>query len=73
MLPKANIYPLQPCTLIKCQRNRNCGRLLERSSPIIGILDRSRLEKFNKVILTYFTPLSSCGNSLTLVKSSNMG
>ena len=25
---------------------------------------------FNKVTLTYFTPLSSCANSLTLLKSS---
>ena len=28
------------------------------------------VEMFNKVILTYFTPLSSCGNSLTRLKSS---
>ena len=27
---------------------------------------------FNKVILTYFTPLSSCGNSLTLLKRRNI-
>ena len=30
------------------------------------------VEMFNKVILMYFTPLSSCGNSLTLLKSSNI-
>ena len=28
------------------------------------------VEMFNNVILTFFTPLSSCGNSLTLLKSS---
>ena len=29
------------------------------------------VEMFNKVILTYFTPLSSCGNCWTLFKGSN--
>ena len=30
------------------------------------------VEMFNKVILTYFTPLSSCGSSLTLLKRRNI-
>ena len=49
-----------------------------RASAAMIIISHSKfymdfgVEMFNKVILTYFTPLSSCGNSLTLLKSSNI-
>ena len=57
-------------TWISIKWNRKCGRLLLWSSSHSKFYMDFGVEMFNKVILTYFTPLSSCGNSLTLLKSS---
>ena len=46
--------------------------LLLRSSSHEKFYVDFGVEMFNKVILTYFTPLSSCGNSLTLLKRRNI-
>ena len=55
--------------------NRKCGRPTAtyndlRSSHSKFYMDFA-VEMFSKVVLTYFCPLSSCGNRLTLFKSSN--
>ena len=64
MLPKANT----PALLLDFESGGVCcydHHLTRKFYMDFGV------EMFNKVTLTYFTPLSSCGNCWTLFKGSN--
>ena len=60
-------------TWISTKWNRKCGRLLLWSSSHSKFYMDFGVEMFNKVRLTYFTRLRSCGNSFTLFKGSDIG
>ena len=60
-------------TWISTKWNRKCGRLLLWSSSHAKFYMDFGVEMFNKVRLTYFTRLRSCGNSFTLFKGSDIG